>query len=851
MRARRLTAPLFIALLSCGLIAGAEGPSRRFRAGRPLTEALAALRPMGLEVIYSSDLVRPGMRVLAEPVASTPRGILEDLIVPHGLAAREGPGGTLLVVVDEAAAGPTGAVTGRVLTGGRGRAAPGAHVSVPGTEVDVLTAEDGRFLIHRLPPGQWPLDVRSADKGAQQSVEVSVKAGEATRLAIELAPAPTLIEEIVVTPTRHQILGDDPEARQTIQGEELARLAHLGDDAQRAPARLPGTAAGDKSAKFSLRGGDWNEVLVVLDGLEIDEPYHLEEFLAFSGIVDSQAIERVDVLAGGFPVEYGGRMSGVMEMTSSSPSDGAASVGAGLPNSRALIEGTARSGAAGWLLAARAWYPDALVDLVDPGGEDVNPYYYDLMGKAALRFDRGTTISAHVLAARDRLDFSGEEREEGARARYNTTYAWINIASPWTARLFSLTQVSAGAVETDRSGNSEDPGQGRARVDDERVSRFSGIKQEWLFRGSERLLTKWGFDARDLDADYEYVSHLEIDDPIFTPAGAPLVVDRGIVSRPSGSRLGAYAAVKARLLPSLTAEAGLRWEKQTYADDSQLDPRVNLVWAAGERSTLRAAWGLFHQPQRIDELQVEDGVEEFLPAQLSEHRLVSFEHGLASGLHVRVDAYWKSVSHPRPRFENLFNPIELFPDLESDRVRIAPRRAAARGVEAYLRDEPSAGIGWRAGYALAVAEDDVGGRTEPRSWDQRHAVNAGLSWRWGAGWELDLAGAWHSGWPTTRVDARAVSDPNGMVRIQPTLGRRNAERFSPYHRLDLRLTRHVPLPLGRLVMFLEVLNLYDRNNVCCVERFSFDPDPDGSVRVERHEGFWLERLPSLGLTWEF
>ena len=851
MRAYRRTL-LLIALVLFGLAAQANDSARHFYTGRPLIEALEALRSQGLEIIYSSDLVRREMRVLAEPVATMPRGILEDLIGPHGLVARDGPAGTILIVAADSAAGPTGGIAGRVVRSGDRRPAAQAQVFVAGQGISLLTAADGRFLIPRLPPGSWPLDVRSADGRMQQSVDVAVKPGEIAHIRIELAPVPTLIEGIVVTPTRYRIVSDEPEVRRTVQGEELAQLAHLGDDAQRVTARIPGAAAGDKSARVSLRGGEWNEVLVVLDGLEIDQPFHLKDFLSFSGIVDSRAIEKVDFLTGGFPVEYGGRMSGVMELTSSVPEGRAfTSIGTGIPNSWVRLEGRSGGDERRWLVGARAWYPDAVFDLVDPGGEDINPHYYDLLGKLVFHRDSGTTLSGHVLAARDSVDFESEEFAKTARARYDTTYAWFNASKPWTPRLYSLTQVSLGSIRSDRSGTSEDPAQGRSLIEDERLSSFYGARQDWMFRGSDRYLLKWGVEGRTLDAEYDYTSHVEITDPIFTPPGTTVIVDRRSFAQPSGHRLAAYAAAKLKLHDSVTTEVGLRWDKQSYSEDSQTDPRVNIVWAAGERSTLRVAWGLFHQYQRIDELQVEDGEEDFFRAQLTEHRLVSVEHDTAGGLRFRADAYWKALTGLRPRFENMFNPIDLFLEGESDRIKIAPRRATSKGVELFVRKEHSPKLSWWGGYALASTEDEIDGRSVPRSWDQRHAVNAGIGYRFRPGWELDLAGVWHSGWPTTRVDARAVTDPNGMLVVQPGLGPRNAERFPPYHRLDLKLARRVRLPDSTLTMFLEVLNLYDRNNVCCVEEFQFTPKPNGSVRVERREGHWLSLAPSFGISWEF
>ena len=66
--------------------------------GRPLIEALEDLQRRGLRVIFSSDLVRPGMIVTVEPSGVWLHEVLEQLLAPHGLAAELGPGGSLLVV---------------------------------------------------------------------------------------------------------------------------------------------------------------------------------------------------------------------------------------------------------------------------------------------------------------------------------------------------------------------------------------------------------------------------------------------------------------------------------------------------------------------------------------------------------------------------------------------------------------------------------------------------------------------------------------------------------------------------------------------------------------------------------
>ncbi len=838
---------LILCLLAAGAGSSAAAGPEPFARGRPLVEAIEHLRSGGLDVVYSSDLIRPSMRVLAEPIATSPREILEQLLAPHGLMTRDGPGGTLLIV-DRPGSGPSGGIAGRVVAAADQKPVAGARVEVTGTESATFSNEDGRFLLFGLPAGRWPLEVRSVDHASQQSAEIPIRAGEMTRVVIELAPARSRVEGVVVTPTRYRFAGDRPDAPYTLEGEELKGLAYLGDDALRAAGRLPGTASGDKSARFNVRGGESNEVMTILDGLEIERAFHLKDFLATSSLIDARTIGSAELLTGGFPVQYGDRMSGVLDLTTAEPAEGErSSIGAGTVNSWGMTEGRTAPGSIRWLAAGRGWYPDAFLDVVDPGGENINPYYYDLLGKVELRGDDGSVLSAHVLSARDLVDFSDNRAGEEVKARYGTDYLWVNLESPWSARLFSLSQVSYGRTASTRSGSSEDT-VSDAEVDDQRTFGFFGLKQDWIFRASDRWYWKWGFDAREEGADYDYTSHTELADPVFNPV--PVDLDRRVRTKPDGWRLAGYGAGKTRLGP-VTAEAGLRYGRQTYAGDQQLDPRVNLVFPAGERGTVRASWGFFHQSQRIDELQVEDGVDHFFHAQRAEHRVVSYERTADGGYQFRADVYWKEFTSLRPRYENLFNPLELFPESEPDRVKLSPIRARARGLELYVRRQTAKGFDWWAGYALSAAVDRIDGRWETRSWNQLHAVDFGITWRLPRSWQIDATGSWHSGWPTTQLEARTVTDPNGMTVIEPIIGKRNAERYPPYHRLDLRLTREVSLERSTLRFVLDLFNVYGRKNVCCAEDITFTPTPGGSVRVDRDDGFWLGRLPSLSVEWQF
>jgi TonB-dependent receptor-like protein/carboxypeptidase family protein len=830
----------------------AGGRSRSLRAGQPLSEALEALREEGLNLVYSSDLVRPEMLVLAEPAARSPREMAEEILAPHGLKLQEGPAGTLLVVNGTVTPDALGGISGRVRIRDTLRPVPAALILLPGTPTRIVTGRDGRFFVPDLPGGTYTLEVRVPGFRAQH-FEVIVPTGAYIEKDFDVAVVPGYVERVVVSPTG----GEEAPSRQaapveTIPAEALNRMAQLGGDLQRSFVRLPGAAGGDKSASVSVRGGDRDETQLLLDGLEIDEPFHLKDFLSFSGIVDSQAVGSLKYFSGGYPAEYSGRMSGVVDLASKEPATkSAAAVNAGLVNFEALLEGATADGSRAWVAAARRWYPDAVFDLVDPGGDPIDPSYYDFFGKMEFRLDGGSLLTAHLLAAHDAVDFASDISVSDVRASTSNGYAWLTLTTPWTTRLASRTLFSAGRVNRFRDGLTESAAEGTVAVRDERDLDVATLRQDWTLETSERFRSKWGFDLRWDSASYDYTGHSEITDPLVTQGGPPVVIDRRLAAEPSGSEYGAYAAQWIRIAEPLAAEAGLRWDRQTATAEEELSPRVDLVYTPRPGIALRAAWGRFYQPQRPGELQVEDGETRFFPAQLSEHMVLSFEWLVAPRWRLRADAYRKEMSHLRPRYENLFDPIELFPEGEGDRIRIAPDSAEAKGVELLLQWKGEGRLSGWAGYTRASADDLLGGERIPRSWDQRHAFNFSLDYGGSEPWAVNLAGIYHSGWPTTEVTATQIQNPSGPPTIVPSLGPRNADRYPSYYRLDLRASRTFRKGDSTYTFYAEITNLTNRDNVCCVEEFRYLPQPGGPVTVDRVPGFWLERVPSAGFIWRY
>jgi outer membrane receptor protein involved in Fe transport len=853
MRGPKITLWVLLALLSVPASAGA-GPSY---AGRPLPDVLAELQERGLHIVYSSAVVTPQMVVENEPNGDEPRAILDQILAPHGLVARDGPGGTILIVVAPPAAGaaPTsGEVRGLVTTGGVPIWKPDMVIEIEGTPLRVAPSPDGTFAIRDVPPGPHTVTVTSPGFVPQSITDVAVRPGDHQVLRFDLVPVSVFLNEVVVTPSHFRLLDSEPESRQFLSRDEVRQMPHAADDLYRAVKQLPGAAGGDFTAKINVRGGDEDELLVILDGLELYEPFHLKDFQSVFSIIDSEAIGGVDFLTGGFPVQYGDRMSGVMDISVATPA-GPATTAIELStfNARFLTQGTFDLGLGQYFVSARAWYPDAAVHAFSENSSTVATDYYDVLAKVQHQVGRRSQLSIDILAAYDDLGFSKVEPDDvqDVGAEYASYSAWMNMHTQWSPQLYSQTVVSVGRLSRQRTGTVDDVVDGRLQVDENRWFDFLGLGQDWTIGLGDRNLLKTGFDIVRQQAHYDYLSTTTLRDPDSPTHPLPPTTEVDTHTDPEGTAYSLYVADRFQIAAPVVVELGLRWDRQTWIGEHQLSPRVNLMYSLSDHTTLRAAWGRFYQSQRLNELQVEDGVDEFYPAQLANHWLLGIEHAFSPGLASRFEIFRKDLSDLRPRYENLFSPLQLFPEAEADRVRIAPDRGLVRGLEIYFKGATGPVFSWWASYALSRAEDEFDGVWQPRSWDQQNAVTFGLNFNLPRRWTLSVAGTYHSGWPTTPVTAEVVVNEDGEQEIEQILGTRNSARYPPYARIDLRIGKLFPTTRGGWTVFVEVLNLTDRENVCCTEDFHYEVASDGSVTVIPEYRYWAPIIPTLGIGWQF
>jgi hypothetical protein len=170
--------------------------------------------------------------------------------------------------------------------------------------------------------------------------------------------------------------------------------------------------------------------------------------------------------------------------------------------------------------------------------------------------------------------------------------------------------------------------------------------------------------------------------------------------------------------------------------------------------------------------------------------------------------------------------------------------ARAEGVEVLMQMRPRGAWSGFLSYTWSQVTDRIDNADVPRSWDQRHAVNLGVTWASGP-WTATLVNSYHSGWPTTEL---AIDPSTGVPSID--LSARNRSRFDDFNSLDVRVTRTFLMPRGALDVFVELTNATSRENPCCVE-YKARQNADGSTRYERDFNSWLPLIPSAGVLWRY
>jgi outer membrane receptor protein involved in Fe transport len=728
-------------------------------APRSLEDLIRSLQPLGIDVIFSSELVLPGMPAPAPRAGETPLQQLQAALGAQGLELRP--------------------------------LAPDKYVVVRARE--------------RAPPQT-------------------------------LAEGP--LPEISVYASRYSMEGQGIADPRRLTSSDIDSVPGSHDDALRALKALPGLAS-NASGRPYIRGSLADDVLVRYDGITLLDPFHLKNFQSLISAIDPAGVERIEVFSGGFPVRYGTRSGGVIDITAPSSDSGhEMRAGASLISAGVSTLGRAKQAPLDWLFAIRR----STIDLLEPVEEELGePQFSDSLGRLRWHTENGAWTLGWLLLD-DRLRLGEASDSELANARYRDEYLWLARDHRFDSQLTTRATVVVTSSNRHRTGTLNEPGVSLGELD--AALEFDRIEATNTWNYEQRPDLSWSFGAAAAvsTAEYDYQRSALYDPEIAAAFGRPVQNDLLFDVRPEVFTYAMHGALRKRWSP-FEAELGLRLDGQHYnlgGDHTQISPRLNLRYDRNERVSLYASLGRFSQAQHVEEWRVEDAQAVADSAQVSIHGVVGLTWRQSPDTRWGLEAYTKRWTTIAPYFDNRLDPLALLPELGPDRIRLAPAKSEASGLEVNLHHDLSEKLSAWGTLSWSRVADDMAGGDVLRSWDQPVALTAGAAWQ-NSRLAVSALASWHSGWPRNAFELTTPAGaPGGLV-----LGPRNSERWGDFHTIDLRASYDWPLAGGDLEVVFEVTNATNRGNPCCA-RLEASASGDYFVSETDH---WLPIIVNLGFSY--
>lgn len=262
------------------------------------------------------------------------------------------------------------------------------------------------------------------------------------------------IEENVITTEEFQVIGEREdqntnEAKMStveLQVEQIKSLpAIFGEiDILKTIQLLPGVqSAGEGNSGFYVRGGGPDQNLILLDGATI---YNASHLFGFFSVFNADAIKDVELIKGGMPAEFGGRLSSVLDITMNDGNfkeykvDG----GIGIISSRLTIQGPIKKDTASFIISGRRTY---LGEIIQPFISDSskfkgsNYYFYDLNAKLNYIVSEKDRLYLSGYFGRDVFTFKNSDDGFGMSTPWGNTIVSFRWNHLFTDKLFLNTSV--------------------------------------------------------------------------------------------------------------------------------------------------------------------------------------------------------------------------------------------------------------------------------------------------------------------------------------------------------------------------------------------------------------------------
>jgi hypothetical protein len=728
-------------------------------------------------------------------------------------------------------------------------------VSVAGTTIGAITDGNGTYRLERVPSGSVTLRARLLGYRTLERA-VRVRPGDTLRVDLTLQPEAQLLSPVRTSalPTEIETFVTKPNvATVDLGASAIAGVPSIGEpDVVRVVQLLPGVVArNDFNTGLTVRGGEADQNLILIDGFPIYNPFHLGGL--FSTFMDN-TVGGLELISGAFPARFGGRLSSVLDVRSAEdPRPGVhASADLSALAATGRVAGSFAKGRGTWSMAARRTYVDAVMTAFT---NDVLPYHFrDFHGRATYALPGNWRLAVTGYAGKDVLDANFAELAADSTPSRAGEGSWVvdwgnqvlgvslskELGPDARVPLLGVRLGQSTTIEqrlsTSRFSTTLDVGEGsQAQRNSVRDLRLAGSLR---VRGS----------THEPSLGYEVATHRV---RYASSSSGTGTTEFDFVQRPVTASV--WGEDLWHLSSRWLVEGGLRAEALSGRDWAALSPRVSLKYLATPNLAFTAGAGRATQwmhslagdgPLRWFEVWLAS--DSLTPVASAWHWLAGAERLLPNGS-IRVEGFLK-------RYDRVMEANwSEDPSIRGDEFFVD--RGRSYGVDVIARHQPRSGLGGWISYTYGVSSRTRDGETWAPGHDRRHDLDAVAMWRL-ARYRLGARFGYGSGTPYTKIVgeiARRVYDPSRdrwgtgdpPIFVEPLGGTRNGARFPAIHRLDLDASREFRVRGVTLEPYVSVVNAYNAKNVFI---YLYDYSTD---RPTRRAISQFPIVPSLGVRVDF
>ncbi len=723
-------------------------------------------------------------------------------------------------------------ISGYVQDSASGEKLFGANVYDTRSHLGVATNEYGYFSL-TLPQDSVSLVVSYIGYGAYS---YNFFIDQDIRLNIKLNSANMLSEVVITESKSDQMVKDVQMSIVRLPVEQLKTLpVFMGEaDVMKTLQLMPGVQSGNEGTSgIYVRGGGPDQNLILLDGVPV---YNANHLFGFFSVFNPDAISSINLIKGGFPAQYSGRLSSVIDIRLKEGNDkkygGEFSVGT--IAAKVMVEGPIWKDHTSFIFSARRTYIDvlaapviALINKTNGGGEKLKAgyYFYDANLKLNHKFSDKDRLFLSGYFGRDKAYIKNEEEYFYYDTLYNEKsdmgLYWGNITTSmrWNhvfdQKLFSNVTLIYSNYKFDTYMNYDYLAD---YISTEKYSfdYFSGINDY----GAKIDLNYYPASRHELKLGLSTTYHVFKPGVSVTTQSINNSNDINIKTGARdiyGTEINVYASDNITITGRLKADIGINYSgfivKKKYYQSAE--PRVSARFLITENFSMKAAYTRMTQyVHLLTNSTIGLPTDLWLPAtdtitpQRSNQVALGFAYNLKNKWDFSIEGFFKDMKG-LIEYKEGASFLNMTDNWES---KIEMGRGWSYGAEFLVRKTTGKITGW-IGYTLSWAWrqfDNLNfGEKFPYKYDRRHDIAIALIYNKSENFDFGMTWVFGTGNAVTLAYGRYYGINGAEIG---EYGGRNSFRAPAYHRLDFNFNFKKQNKLGERIWSLGVYNAYCRQN---------------------------------------